>query len=63
MGFERTNYKSHGKPVYKKGRRYITPDVDSHNGGTWKMADSVKDLGSKRTRTGTYDFKLDRIGD
>lgn len=63
LGFSRTNYKSHGQPVYKKGNRYITPDVDGHNGGVWKMADSIKNLGSRSTRMGTYDAKLNRIGD
>ena len=46
-----------GKPIY------ITPDVDSHNGGVWKGADSVRDLDSKITRAGTYDSNLNRIGD
>ena len=63
LGFTKTNYKSHGQPVYKKGNQYITPDVDSHNGGAWKMAGSVKDLGSKKTRTGTFDINLNKIGD
>jgi filamentous hemagglutinin len=31
--------------------------------GSWKMADSVKNLGKKETRMGTYDAKLKRIGD
>ncbi|WP_237712661.1 toxin C-terminal domain-containing protein [Pectobacterium brasiliense] len=43
--------------------RYITPDVDGHNGGFWKGADSVKNLGSRKTRSGTYDANLNRIGD
>jgi len=54
LGYQKTNERSHGQPVYKnpKGNpKYITPDVDSHSGGTWKGADSVKDLGSKNTRT------------
>ena len=63
LGFEKTNYTSHGQPVFKKGNTYITPDVDGHNGGTWKAAGSVKDLGSKSTRWGTYDANLNRIGD
>ena len=63
LGFEKTKEFSHGQPVYKKGNKYITPDVDSHNGGVWKMADSVKNLGSKNTRMGTYDIYLNRIGD
>ena len=63
LGFERTNERSHGQPIYKKGRRYITPDVDQHNGGIWKMADSIEHLRSKATRMGTYDRDLNRIGD
>ena len=65
FGFKKTNFKSHGQPVYynSKTRRYITPDVDSHNGGVWKMADSVEHLASKATRLGTYNIDLIRIGD
>jgi hypothetical protein len=63
LGFKKTNYKSSGQPVFKKGNRYISPDRDSHNGGVWKMADSVKNLGSRTTRMGTYDKCLNRIGD
>lgn len=63
LGFQKTNYRSHGQAVFKKGRMYITPDVDGHNGGVWKAAGSVKDLGSKSTRWGTYDANLNRIGD
>ncbi|SEF22045.1 Novel toxin 21 [Amycolatopsis pretoriensis] len=64
LGFQTTNYKSHGAPVYRQGsNRYITPDVDSHIGGVWKMATSVANLGSKRTRMGTYDASLKKIGD
>ncbi|MGN3395969.1 toxin C-terminal domain-containing protein [Enterococcus gallinarum] len=66
MGYIKTNERSHGQPVFKNTKRkpkYITPDVDSHNGGTWKGADNVKDLGSKDTRSGTYDEDLNRIGD
>jgi hypothetical protein len=63
LGFQKTDYLSHGQPVFKKGNRYITPDVDSHSGGVWKMADSVERLRSKTTRMGTYDEYLNRIGD
>jgi phage tail sheath protein FI len=63
LGFELTNYSSHGQPVFRNGNRYITPDVDQHNGGLWKMADSPKALGSKTTRLGTFDGELNRIGD
>ena len=63
LGFQKTNYTSHGQPIFKNGNRFITPDVDSHIGGVWKMADSVQNLGSKRTRMGTFDADLNRIGD
>lgn len=63
LGYRKIGERSHGQPVYKKGNRYITPDVDSHNGGAWKMADSVKNLGTKSSRMGTYDSNLNRIGD
>ena len=50
-------FNSHGQPVFKNGNRYITPDVDQHNGGFWKMFDR---LGN---RLGTYDQTLEnRIG-
>ena len=60
-----------GEAIYKDSKgRYITVDVGngrskggSHNGGVWKMADSVKNLGKKETRMGTYDADLNRIGD
>jgi hypothetical protein len=63
LGFRKTNFYSHGQPIFQKGNRFITPDIDSHSGGTWKMADSVRDLASKKTRMGTYDKFLNRIGD
>ncbi len=63
LGFKKTNYYSHGQPVFQKGNRFITIDVDSHSGGFWKMADSVENLSSKKTRLGTYDQFFKRIGD
>ncbi|WP_460410536.1 toxin C-terminal domain-containing protein [Pseudomonas sp. MD6] len=33
------------------------------NGDAWEMANSVKALGRKETRSGTYDANLNRIGD
>ncbi len=62
LGFSPINQQSHGQPIFKKGHKYITPDLDSHNGGVWKMADSVKGLANKKTRLGTYDANLKRIG-
>lgn len=63
LGFEKTNqYSASNRPIYKKGNRYISPDADRHNGGFWKMADSVKNL--EKNRMGTYDmFLKTRIGD
>lgn len=55
--------RSHGQAVYRKKRRFITPDVDSHNGGIWKIATSLENLNSKSSRLGTYDADLNRIGD
>lgn len=64
LGFKKINETIHGgQPVYKKGALFITRDLDGHNGGAWKMATSVKDLGGKGTRLGTYDSNLNRIGD
>jgi len=66
LGYKKTNYYSDGKPVYERvsgnGPKYITPDRTSHNGGSWKGADTVKNLGSNTTRAGTYDANLNRIG-
>ncbi|MFJ2711182.1 toxin C-terminal domain-containing protein [Pseudomonas sp. NPDC087346] len=47
----------------KLGSRYITRDLDGHNGGARKMADSVKALGRKETRSATFDANLNHIGD
>jgi len=64
MGFTRINGEVHGQAVYKRGKDYITRDADGHNGGAWKMADSVKGLFSKETRAGTYSADLKkRVGD
>jgi RHS repeat-associated protein len=49
-------FNSHGQPVFQKGNRYLTPDVDQHSGGVWKMFDQ------KGRRLGTYDGNLNRIG-
>ncbi|MGR6739146.1 hemagglutinin repeat-containing protein, partial [Pseudomonas chlororaphis] len=64
LGFVKISETVHGgQAVFKLGKRYITRDLDGHNGGAWKMADSVKALGSKETRLGTFDVNLNRIGD
>jgi hypothetical protein len=63
LKFKKTNYYSHGQPIFKKGGIYITPDIDTHSGGVWKMASSIENLRNKKTRMGTYDAYLNRIGD
>ena len=63
LGFDRIKERVNGQPVFKKGKDYITRDVDGHNGGAWKKAKSVKDLAKKETRSGTYDANLNRVGD
>ncbi len=47
-----------GKPLFKNPDtgKYISPDRDSHSGGTWKGFDG------DGNRTGTYDENLKRIG-
>ncbi|WP_252178433.1 toxin C-terminal domain-containing protein [Endozoicomonas sp. 4G] len=63
LGFIKIEEKVHGQAVFKRGNLYITRDIDSHSGGVWKMATSVKNLGARSTRLGTYDQNLSRIGD
>ncbi len=71
LGYIKTKDISNGQAVYMvtktstvKGLTYISPDADSHNGGAWKAASSVANLGSKTTRLGTYNENLTvRIGD
>ncbi|WP_338596361.1 RHS repeat-associated core domain-containing protein [Saccharopolyspora sp. SCSIO 74807] len=45
--------KSHGQPVFTDGKKYYSYDVDGHSGGLFKVAKSVRALGSKQTRDGT----------
>lgn len=68
LGYDATNYRSHGAKVFKRGKngkgpKYITRDQDGHNGGAWKGASTVEKLSKKSTRSGTYDENLKRIGD
>lgn len=56
----------HGNAVFTNPKanrvlRFITADVDGHVGGVWKAADSIKNLGSKVTRSGTYNALLEWI--
>ncbi|WP_406078476.1 polymorphic toxin-type HINT domain-containing protein [Micromonospora sp. NBC_00858] len=38
--------------------RYISRDIDQHNGGVFKGANKIEDLWSKSKRTGTYDVDI-----
>jgi RHS repeat-associated protein len=51
-------FNSHGQLVFQQGNKYISPDVDVHSGGTWKIFDKHGD------RMGTFNGDLSvRIGD
>ncbi|WP_341647112.1 toxin C-terminal domain-containing protein [Thauera sp. SDU_THAU2] len=63
LGYKKISETVHGEAVYKKGNSYITRDATGHNGGAWKMAESVDKLKSKTGRDGTFDVNLNRIGD
>lgn len=59
---------SHGAKIFKAGKKakgpaFISVDQDAHSGGAWKGASSIKNLGHKDTRSGTYDEELTRMGD
>ena len=63
-GYKKINERTkNNMPIYKKGKEYISPDRDGHNGGIWKKAKSIEDLNNRKTRLGTYDENLNRIGD
>jgi hypothetical protein len=62
VGYQPINQTLRGQRVFSNGKNFIVQDIDSHSGGLWKMADTIKALGSKTTRTGTYDFDLNYIG-
>jgi len=47
-----------GQKVYKYQGKYYSRDVDSHNGGVWKVFEKV---GGKLTRIGTTDENLNII--
>jgi hypothetical protein len=69
MKYRKIRELSNGEAVYKKGNSYITRDIGSgngigsHNGGAWKEANSVKNLGTAETRNGTFNADLSiRVG-
>jgi len=64
LGFRRINETVNGQAIYTDGKLYLSRDVDGHNGGAWKVANSAKDLGSKDTRVGTFNSDLTKkLGD
>jgi len=46
---------AHNQPVFKKGNRFISPDVTCHKGGSWKIYDN------KGNRLGTFDETLTKM--
>ncbi|GAA3754589.1 Flp pilus assembly pilin Flp [Spinactinospora alkalitolerans] len=69
LGYEPTGQTSHGQPVFKRSKKapkslpkFISGDVDVHNGGDFKGANSIDALGSKETRSGTYKIAYDESG-
>ncbi|ARZ73781.1 hypothetical protein CCR98_06215 [Stenotrophomonas sp. WZN-1] len=63
LGFRRVKETAHdGELVFTNGKIFISRDVGGHSGGAWKAATSVKALGSRDTRLGTFDSSLKRIG-
>jgi hypothetical protein len=66
LGYRKTNFRVRGQPVFTNGKTFISQDIGSgdgsHNGGTWKIANSVDDLGRKSTRLATTDALLNKIG-
>ncbi|SMN17519.1 hypothetical protein CRYPA_163 [uncultured Candidatus Thioglobus sp.] len=49
-------FNSRGQPVFKKGNKYYTKDIDGHKGGVWKQFDLK---GGNRL---TLDRNLNKVG-
>ena len=62
LGFHRTGGTSQRQQVFTDGKWYITFDNRGDNGGTWKIAKSVKQLLGKQGRWATTDALLNIIG-
>jgi hypothetical protein len=56
LGYRPTNRFIRGQRVYYNGKTYIVQDIDSHSGGLWKMAKSIRGLTNKKIRMGAYDY-------
>jgi RHS repeat-associated protein len=65
LGYRKIKETVHGEAVFTNGRNFITRDATGHKkDGAWKVAESIEALGSKNTRSGTWNADLTvRIGD
>ncbi|QDQ03437.1 hypothetical protein FOH38_17770 [Lysinibacillus fusiformis] len=70
LGYVATKQSSAGAKIFfrsakdtVKGPQYIVRDTTSHKGGVWKGATKIENIGSSKTRSGTYDAVLTRIAD
>ncbi|WP_377271651.1 toxin C-terminal domain-containing protein [Peterkaempfera sp. SMS 1(5)a] len=66
LGYRDTGQRLKGRKIFTNGKTFISQDIGngdgSHNGGTWKIANSIKALGGKSTRGATTDALLTPIG-
>ncbi|WP_203338304.1 toxin C-terminal domain-containing protein [Nocardioides limicola] len=62
VGCKPTTFIMRGQKVFTNRKNYIVQDTTSHSGGLWKMARSGDGLSGRKTRMGTYDHNLERIG-
>jgi hypothetical protein len=62
LGYRDTGRILRGQKVFTNGRTFIVQDTTSHNGGAWKIANSIEALNNRRTRTATTDALLNPIG-
>jgi hypothetical protein len=66
LGYRDAGQRLKGQKIFTNGKAYISQDIGSgdgsHNGGTWKIANSIKALGSKASREAATDALLNPIG-
>lgn len=56
LGFKPSPIRSHGQPMFQKGTKFITRDIDGHRSSqAWKL---FVRKGGTMVRKGTYDFNL-----
>ena len=55
--------RSHGQPVFRDGKKYVSYDKDGHRGGVWKVHTNKRNF-EKGKRSGTFNYDLtQRVGD